>query len=241
MNTEYYFYHSRVGDLLCLSRDTSDGWSILAADWDYPYSDQIWDEMVQIMSLLPEAGTPALYTTGHGVHALWPNLVRWEDAKAILQLFTPAEAVVTNRYGAVVALIGDGQGFGTICHGFSGIARRQGQIYLRVGRKPDREADIRRITRRADNADSPIIQAHDAMVRRYNHQGKLSALQDARLTRQWLLDQHRLTLPAPVADCFLEAAVRCLVHAVKRWHWRWQVKSWEWIAEGVMENSPFPF
>jgi hypothetical protein len=149
----------------CLDCGLDDDRAILFADWAGGHQTYARREARAASELLPEAGRAVFYRTGHGLHVIWSNPVRREDALAALDLLG---AQCSCRW-YTIGVIG-GQGLGHICAGFTEIYRQHAGR-LRVGRKPGRGRDIRRITPRRPD-DSAIIRAHDALVKHYNHRGR---------------------------------------------------------------------
>ncbi len=149
----------------CLDYRLDDDRAILFADWDGGHQTYARRDARQVGELLPEAGRVVFYRTGHGLHAVWSQPVRLDDALAVLDLLG-ARRLSRVYTGEVIG----GQGLGCICAGFTDIYKHHAGR-LRVGRKPGRGRDIFRITPRRPD-DSAIIQAHDALVKHYNHRGR---------------------------------------------------------------------
>jgi hypothetical protein len=121
-----------------------------------------------VRTILPEAGVPVLYATGHGVHAVFPNTVRQIDFRVVLDLLAMREmGCCTYALGSSFRI--PAECGGTVCTGYASICYVDGPT-IRVGRKPGRGRDITRLTPRGES-NSDMIRAHDAMVRRYNHRG----------------------------------------------------------------------
>lgn len=161
----------------CLGADLGSGNVILLAEWDIdPYSPQkqqdeadVWDDIRSMKGILPEAGSPVLYHSGRGYHAVWPHPVSKTDARTALQLLSKA------MYRGYADINQGGYGIGSICGGFYRLTEAYGGR-IRVGRKPGRGKDIIRITR-SRRGDTEPITVHDAMVKHYNHRGRDYAYQ----------------------------------------------------------------
>lgn len=117
-----------------------------------------------VQAVLPEAGVPVLYSTGHGVHAVFPNTVRQVDFQAVLRLLCFR---TSSYFSSCETSASDCDG--TVCGGYAAICSLDGPT-LRVGRKIGRGRDITRLTPRSE-VNSDLIMCHDAMIRRYNHRG----------------------------------------------------------------------
>jgi len=136
-------------------------------DWDNKIGQstiaRVYHDLAIVMALLPEAGEPVLYRTGHGYHVIFTELVRMCDYRVVLDMVSGESC--GDRY-AVHAVERLNELGCSACSGFCATAWVYGPT-LRVGRKAGRGRDIFRVTPRA-YANSPICDTHDAMVRHYS-------------------------------------------------------------------------
>lgn len=164
----YYKRASGAAKFQCFGVGSSAEMAPVLLDWDNKFGQstiaRVYHDLAIVMALLPEAGEPVLYRTGHGIHVIFTQLVKMVDYQAMLDFVHGDYA--GDRY-TVHSAEGPNEFGGTACSGFCATAYVYGPT-LRVGRKEGRGRDIFRITPRA-YANSPLVDTHDAMVRHYSN------------------------------------------------------------------------
>lgn len=164
----YYKKASMGAEFACFGVRPDSEMSPAVFDWDFWYGTstitRVYHDLAVIMALLPEAGDPVLYRTGHGMHVVFTKLVKQTDYNALLDLI----GAQREHWYAGGAQTPNAAGC-TVCGGFAEICQENGAV-LRTGRKPNRGRDIFRVTPRA-YSNSPLVDIHDAMVRQYNAKG----------------------------------------------------------------------